>query len=254
MTSSAARAQQLGRVGTPSVVTIGDLAGLGWTWDAAQAQVTARRWQRVGNAYVRHNGPLSWDDRCLVALLSAGPRAVLTSFTTLQAQGLTTWERDAIHLLVPRGARLCLPDGVQIKVHYARDWKPEAVMAARRLHRVPPAAASAPRRSPTLGMGAGCLPPSCSSAGLPTPDRQRFRNDKLGKRRYLDAEFTTRTGRTLIAEVDGALHMVPRRWWDDELRRNELVIGDEAVLRFPSAVVRCEKALVVDQLRRALLL
>jgi very-short-patch-repair endonuclease len=59
-------------------------------------------------------------------------------------------------------------------------------------------------------------------------------------------------GRRVVVEVDGALHLVPRRWWADQLRQNELVLHGDLVLRYPSAVVRCEPALVVDQLRRAL--
>jgi len=55
-------------------------------------------------------------------------------------------------------------------------------------------------------------------------------------------------------EVDVALHLLARQWWDDQLRQNELVIAGDMVLRFPSVVVRCEQTLVVDQLRRALLL
>jgi very-short-patch-repair endonuclease len=73
-----------------------------------------------------------------------------------------------------------------------------------------------------------------------------------GRRRYLDAEWRCRDGRVVAAEVDGALHLTPRRWWDDQLRQNELTIAGTLVLRFPSAVVRAEPALVADQLRRLL--
>jgi len=57
----------------------------------------------------------------------------------------------------------------------------------------------------------------------------------------------------VVLEVDGALHLIARHWWDDQLRQNELAIVGDVVLRFPSVVVRCEQMLVVDQLRRALL-
>jgi very-short-patch-repair endonuclease len=53
--------------------------------------------------------------------------------------------------------------------------------------------------------------------------------------------------------VDGALHLAPRRWWDDQLRQNELVIADDIVLRFPSVVVRTDPDQVIGQLRRVLL-
>ena len=50
-----------------------------------------------------------------------------------------------------------------------------------------------------------------------------------------------------MVEVDGALHLVPKRWWDDQLRQNELVLKDDLVLRH-------EKPIVISQLSRALLL
>jgi hypothetical protein len=92
----------------------------------------------------------------------------------------------------------------------------------------------------------------CRRAGLPEPQRQAIREEPSGRRRYLDAEWVTRSGRRLVVEVDGALHLVPVRWWDDQLRQNELVLSGRLVLRFPSAVVRHEELIVVDQLRRAL--
>ena len=72
-----------------------------------------------------------------------------------------------------------------------------------------------------------------------------------GRRRYLDVEWRKGT-RALAAEVDGALHLVPQRWFDDQLRQNEIVLAGTPLLRFPSVVVRAEEALVVDQLRRGL--
>jgi very-short-patch-repair endonuclease len=55
-----------------------------------------------------------------------------------------------------------------------------------------------------------------------------------------------------VVEIDGALHLAQSRWWEDQLRQNEIVLSGALVLRFPSAVVRHEPALVVAQLRRAL--
>jgi hypothetical protein len=52
--------------------------------------------------------------------------------------------------------------------------------------------------------------------------------------------------------VDGALHLTPRRWWDDQLRQNELSLADALVLRFPSVVVRTQPDVVARQLRQAL--
>jgi hypothetical protein len=94
----------------------------------------------------------------------------------------------------------------------------------------------------------------CRRHGLPEPTRQAVRRDARGCRRYLDAEWRRADGCRIVVEVDGALHLIARRWWDDQLRQNELVIGGDLVLRFPSVVVRCDQMLVVDQLRRSLLL
>ena len=94
----------------------------------------------------------------------------------------------------------------------------------------------------------------CRRYGLPQPVRQAVRADRYGRRRYVDAEWISRSGRTIVAEVDGALHLAPRRWWDDQLRQNELVLTGDLVLRFPSVIVRHEQQIVAGQLGRALLL
>lgn len=94
----------------------------------------------------------------------------------------------------------------------------------------------------------------CRRHGLPRPLQQRVRPDPRGRRRYLDASWRRHDGRLVVVEVDGALHLLVRRWWDDQLRQNELSLADALVLRFPTVVLRAEEALVVDQLRRALLL
>lgn len=93
----------------------------------------------------------------------------------------------------------------------------------------------------------------CRRHGLPVPERQAFRREPGGRRRYLDAEWRLADGRIVAVEIDGALHLSARRWYDDQLRQNEIVIGGTTVLRFPSVVLRTEPGLVVDQLRRVLL-
>ena len=94
----------------------------------------------------------------------------------------------------------------------------------------------------------------CRRHGLPEPMRQAVRVEPSGRRRYLDASWRRRDGRLVVVEVDGALHLAPKRWWDDQLRQNELALAGALVLRCPSVVVRTEAELVASQLRRALLL
>ena len=92
----------------------------------------------------------------------------------------------------------------------------------------------------------------CRRFKLPPPDQQVVRLDPAGRRRYLDATWRLPGGRMLSVEIDGALHLAPRRWYDDQLRQNELALTGVMVLRFPSVVVRTDAALVAGQLRRAL--
>jgi hypothetical protein len=92
----------------------------------------------------------------------------------------------------------------------------------------------------------------CRRYGLPQPTSQAVRIEPDGRRRYLDAEWRLADGRVLAAEVDGAIHLAPERWIDDQLRQNEVVIGGTLVLRYPSVVMRGEPLLVAGQLRRAL--
>lgn len=92
----------------------------------------------------------------------------------------------------------------------------------------------------------------CRRYRLPAPERQTVRREPSGRRRYLDATWRRRDGRLVVAEVDGALHLAVRRWWDDQLRQNELSLADALVLRFPSVIVRTEPDQVAAQLRRAL--
>ncbi len=92
----------------------------------------------------------------------------------------------------------------------------------------------------------------CKRYRLPLPERQTIRREPSGRRRYLDATWRRSDGRLVVAEVDGALHLAVTRWWDDQLRQNELSLADALVLRFPSVIIRTEPATVAAQLRRAL--
>jgi hypothetical protein len=83
-------------------------------------------------------------------------------------------------------------------------------------------------------------------AGLPPPIRQSIRVDSSGRRRYLDADFGT-----FVVEVDGGVHLHAPNSWADARRQNELVLGGDHVLRFPSIAIRLEEDVVIAQLRRA---
>lgn len=82
--------------------------------------------------------------------------------------------------------------------------------------------------------------------GLPPPLRQSIRYGPDGKRRYLDADFGA-----FAVEVDGAMHLRTLNYWSDAQRQNDLVIGGDRILRFPSIAFRVDIEAVETQLRRA---
>lgn len=91
----------------------------------------------------------------------------------------------------------------------------------------------------------------CRRCDLPAPLRQAVRTDSRGRRRFLDVELPFRSGRgTFAVEIDGALHLLPRTYWDDMARSNEITIAGTPVLRFPTLALRLEPDAVMAQVRR----
>ena len=60
------------------------------------------------------------------------------------------------------------------------------------------------------------------------------------------------SGRRVLLEVDGALHVEVARWYDDALRLAEVSRPGETLLRLPAMAVRCEQGRVLAVLRRHL--
>jgi hypothetical protein len=94
----------------------------------------------------------------------------------------------------------------------------------------------------------------CRRWRLPVTAQQVVRVDRNRKRRYLDVLLMGPDGRTVRAEVDGALHLLVRTYWDDMCRQNEYTIAGQPILRFSTVAVRTEELLVADQVARALAL
>lgn len=274
---------------------------MGCTRSEVQARLASGRWRRIGKAIVTHNADLTREQRWRVAVVNCGPRAVLTSFSSAEALGLTGWTREETHVLVPAGvARPRLP-GLPVVLHRTTRFDADELMGLHRCHRIAPslvlaassfgsprpgcgvlaagvqqrltsgadlraAVVAAPRTrhhaallaaADDVAMGAQALSEIdfirlCRRNRLPAPIQQAVRREPSGRRRYLDAEWRLSDGRRVVVEVDGAVHLAPRRWFDDQLRQNELSLSGTLVLRYPSVIVRTEPALVVRQLRRAL--
>jgi hypothetical protein len=92
----------------------------------------------------------------------------------------------------------------------------------------------------------------CRRFALPEPVRQAVRVERSGRKRFLDAEWVRSDGHRVVAEVDGAVHLLPRNYWDDMVRANELVLDGRIVLRFAAYAIRAEPERVATQLARAL--
>lgn len=102
-------------------------------------RVNAGRWRQVHRGiYVAHNGPVGPAQLRWIAILAAGPAAVLGGLTAAQAWGLRRYETRVIHLLLPaRHQARSLPPGVL--VHRTSVLPEEDVLAVGQPPRTMPA-------------------------------------------------------------------------------------------------------------------
>lgn len=89
-------------------------------------ELRAGRWQRGGRqSVVVHNGPLTWQTRCWVALLEADPRAALDGVAALRWDGLPLTDEQVV-VIVPRGSRRRQVAGVRYRE--SRRWRGQDVV------------------------------------------------------------------------------------------------------------------------------
>ncbi|KKK06614.1 hypothetical protein LQ51_07160 [Micromonospora sp. HK10] len=83
---------------------------------AIRHRVATGRWRQAHRGiYVTHGGPVTEAQRRWVAVLAAGPSAVLAGLNAAQAWGLRRYHSGAIHLLLPaRHQTRSLPPGIQV--------------------------------------------------------------------------------------------------------------------------------------------
>lgn len=91
----------------------------------------------------------------------------------------------------------------------------------------------------------------CRRHGLPTP-RCQARFDGAGRRRYLDAEFRSRSGRPVRVEIDGGIHLKLEIRARDTIKDNDAHIAGELVLRYASYSIYTDDPDVIRQIRSAL--
>jgi hypothetical protein len=87
----------------------------------------------------------------------------------------------------------------------------------------------------------------CRQHGLPEPTRQSLRHGQRGAV-YLDVSWDD-IG--LVVEIDGSQHTWGLALTDDHLRQNELVLGDERVLRITLIGLRLHPSVFMEQVCRA---
>lgn len=161
------------------------LAALGVTPQHVQNQVEQGRWQVVTPVVVvLHTGPVA--DRAIwwAAVLNAGESGALCAWTALQAWGLTGWERDVVHVVVPRGADPFPLRGV--KVHESRRHSTTDVRLRNgmRIHSVERAAIDAGAWSRSSRAACGVLA-AVVRQGLSTPARLLEQTDRVGRVRHI---------------------------------------------------------------------
>jgi len=159
ITNAAARARDFERRTGVDVYTFTELERMGCTRSTARARVAARRWQRLGRAFVLHHGELTREQRWAVGVINCGPRAVLASFSAAESLGLTGWERDETYVLAPVGVVRPVVPGLRVVLRRSRligpaSIAPAATRPAGDSYRTRPVAAGTSMRS--SGRGGGC--------------------------------------------------------------------------------------------------
>ena len=104
-----------------------------------------------------------------------------------------------------------------------------------------------------LGSGAQSLAEvdlrrACRRFGVQAPRSQSERRDRSGRRRYTDAEWLLRDGRTLVLEVDGGFHDDVLQAAADRARNRKLTTADRAVVSCTAYELRHDPASVMDDL------
>ncbi|GAA3611294.1 hypothetical protein GCM10022199_13940 [Marihabitans asiaticum] len=90
----------------------------------------------------------------------------------------------------------------------------------------------------------------CRARGIPAPTRQVLRTLPNGHA-YLDGYYEANG---VVVEIDGAGHLWGLKTTEDYLRANELVLGEDRVLRINVVGLRVEADAFFDQLARGLAL
>ncbi|HZC26672.1 MAG TPA: hypothetical protein VE287_06590 [Actinopolymorphaceae bacterium] len=183
------------------VLSRDQLLSHGWTHDHVAAEVAGRRWAAFGSrAVVLHRGPLTSRQRRWTAIINGGPSVALAGLTAAKELGLTGFETDVVHVVVPKDAWVPRPQR-GVKVHISRrfmltDRHPARVLPTVRIERalIDAAAWSRPARRAAAIVIAGV------QQRLTQPDRLRAELLGAGMVRHRRLLFG------VIDDVEGGPH------------------------------------------------
>lgn len=228
------------------------LRAIGIDHDRVRNQIAAGRWaQRSPTVVSTTTGPLSRGQMRWLAVLHAGPDAMLGGLSAAEVHGLRNWHRDDITVLVDDQLSLEDVPGVTF-------FRTRRDLAALRgsMTMLRPLRRARHFRAALADMAGGSQSVAeldvlrmCRRAGLPEPTRQRRRRDTAGRVRFTDAEWLLPDGTLLVLEVDGAFHMGAETWEDDLRRHRGLSGRDRIVVRCTARELRDEPAVVARDLR-----
>jgi hypothetical protein len=108
------------------------LQALGLSRRHIDAQIDGRRWRALNeHVIVVHNGPLTHAQRLWAVDLSAPGLHAMAGLTSMQMWGVTGFETDTVHILVPRGGHVLPVADVIVEVHESRRFVGEDVVHGR---------------------------------------------------------------------------------------------------------------------------
>lgn len=188
-------------------------------WDDVRTQERAGRC-RIWTPRVLSTvtGELTTEQRRWLAVLHAGPRAMLGGLTAAEHLGLRRWERAVITVIVDDELAFEPVEGIDF-FRSRRSFEllidPEADLPTCRLE-------------PAILMWAGYdAPPRAAHA---------------------DCEWDLRDGSVLVLEIDGSFHMEVEHWGDDKKRSRRLTTRTRTVIGCTASEVRHEPGEVAHDL------
>src|SRR4051812_10827292 len=105
------------------VCTRSQLTRWGYSASYLQAQIDGGRWQALNeHVLVTHNGPQTREQSLWAVDLSAPGLHALCGLTALARWGITGFDTDEVHVVLPRGGHVLPVEGVAVSGHGTRPF------------------------------------------------------------------------------------------------------------------------------------